>query len=130
MADDYDTILKTIDELGEINGGEVEVLNYLLKIKKMVKEIKNNDERLKSIIYDNEQLKLRLENFENTYKDKYENLKLNYQEKIDSYEKHSKITISKINRLNKKLNHISFFTFIAYIAIITLSIITYLKLFK
>ena len=41
MADDYDTILKTIDELGELNGGETEVLNYLLKIKRMIKEIKN-----------------------------------------------------------------------------------------
>ena len=52
MADDYDTILKTIDELGELNGGEQEVLNYLLKVKKMIKEIKNNDERLKQIIFD------------------------------------------------------------------------------
>ena len=43
MADDYDTIMKTIDELGEVNGGEVEVLDYLLKIKKMFKEIKRND---------------------------------------------------------------------------------------
>ena len=43
MADDYDTIMKTIDELGEVNGGEVEVLDYLLKIKKMVKEIKSNE---------------------------------------------------------------------------------------
>ena len=34
MATDYDTIMQTIDELGELNGGEVEVLDYLLKIKK------------------------------------------------------------------------------------------------
>lgn len=130
MADDYDTILKTIDELGEVNGGEVEVLNYLLKIKKMVKEIKNNDERLKNIIYDTEQLKLRLNEFENTYKNKYENLKLNYQEKIESYEKNSKITISKINRQTKKTNSLSLFTFLSYVLIISIFVIIYIKLFK
>ena len=130
MADDYDTILKTIDELGEINGGEVEVLNYLLKIKKMVKEIKNNDDRLKSIIYENQQLNKRLTNFEITYKEKYENIKDNYEEKIANYEKNSKIVISKINRQNKKITKISIFTFLAYTLILTISIILYIKLFK
>ena len=130
MADDYDTILKTIDELGEVNGGEVEVLDYLLKIKKMVKEIKNNDERLKRIIFNNEQLNDRLNKFELIYKEKYENLKLNYQEKVENYEKNSKIMISKINRLNKKANRISIFTFFSYILIIIIGVIFYLKVFK
>lgn len=130
MADDYDTILQTIDELGEVNGGEVEVLNYLLKIKKMVKEIKNNDERLKNIIFTNEKINQRLTNLETTYKEKFENLELNYKEKVNSYEKNEKIMISKINRLNKKINRISIFTFISYLLIIALSLITYLKVLK
>ena len=122
MADDYDTILKTIDELGEINGGEVEVLDYLLKIKKMVKEIKNNDERLKAIIYNNEQLR--------TYKEKYENLKLNYHEKVESYEKNSKIMISKLNRLDKRTKKTSIFVLISYVLLVVVFIFFYLKVFK
>jgi len=130
MADDYDTILKTIDELGELNGGEVEVLDYLLKIKKMVKEIKNNDERLKAIIYNNEQLNARLDDFEKTYKEKYENLRLNYHEKVESYEKNSKIIISKLNRLDKRTKKISMFVVISYILLIVVFIVFYLKVFK
>lgn len=130
MADDYDTILKTIDELGEVNGGEIEVLDYLLKIKKMVKEIKNNDERLKGIVFTNEKTNQRLTNLETTYKEKFEHLELNYKEKVNSYEKNEKIMISKINRLNKKANKTSMFTFISYLLIIGLSLIIYLKVLK
>lgn len=119
MADDYDTILKTIDELGEVNGGEVEVLDYLLKIKKMVKEIKNNDQRLKDIVYDNEQLKLRVEELEK-----------NYSEKVSLYEKATKITSSKIQRLHLRLNRHSFFILLSYILIIAIGVILYLKVFK
>lgn len=130
MADDYDTILKTIDELGELNGGEVEVLNYLLKIKKMVKEIKSNDERLKSIIFDNEQLNKKFTNLEITYKEKFEKLELNYVEKVENYEKNEKIIISKLNRLHRKINRLSFFTFVGYLLLIVIGVIIYLKLFK
>lgn len=119
MADDYDTILKTIDELGEVNGGEAEVLNYLLKIKKMVKEIKNNDERLKALDFDCKQNKNKLEQLEKTYK-----------EKTDNYEKNSKISISKINRLQGRCNRQSFFILISYILIIAIGVVIYLKLFK
>lgn len=119
MADDYDTILKTIDELGEVNGGEVEVLDYLLKIKKMVKEIKNNDQRLKEIIYDNEQLKTRVDELEKSY-----------SEKVSLYEKASKITSSKIQRLHLRLNRHSFFILLSYIFIVIIGVILYLKVFK
>ena len=118
MADDYDTIMKTIDELGEVNGGEVEVLDYLLKIKKMVKEIKSNDERLKAIMFDNERLKNRVETLETGYKDK-----------VNSYEKNSKIMVSKINRLHGKTNGISLFTLIAYLLIVAIGVILYIKVF-
>ena len=118
MADDYDTIMKTIDELGEVNGGEVEVLDYLLKIKKMVKEIKSNDERLKTIMFNNEQLKDRVEALETGYKDK-----------VSSYEKNSKIMLSKLNRLHGKANGISLFTLIAYALIIAIGVILYIKVF-
>ncbi len=119
MADDYDTILKTIDELGELNGGETEVLNYLLKIKKMIKEIKNNDERLKAIIFDNEQLKKKVDLLEKSYK-----------EKTESYEKNSKIVVSKLQRLNTRLNRQSLSLLFSYIFIIIIGVIIYLKLFK
>lgn len=118
MADDYDTIMQTIDELGEVNGGEVEVLDYLLKIKKMVKEIKNNDERLKGIMHDNDQLKEKVAKLEATYK-----------EKVTNFEKNSKITVSKINHIRAKSNQLSFFTLVAYILIIAIGVILYLKVF-
>lgn len=118
MADDYDTILKTIDELGELNGGETEVLNYLLKIKKMIKEIKNNDERLKNIIYDLEQQKKKTIELED-----------NYNKKIASYEKDSKLAHSKVNRLHSRCNRQSLFLLIAYILIVVLGTIIYVKLF-
>lgn len=119
MADDYDTILKTIDELGELNGGEAEVLNYLLKVKRMIKEIKNNDERLKAITFDNEQLKIKIESLEK-----------NYKEKTANYEKNTKIVVSKLNRLHIRLNRQSFSMLISYILIIALGVIFYLKVFK
>ncbi len=119
MADDYDTILKTIDELGELNGGETEVLNYLLKVKRMIKEIKNNDERLKVITFNNEQLKTKVELLEK-----------NYKEKTANYEKNSKIVISKLHRLNTRLNRQSFSILISYILIIALGVVFYLKVFK
>ena len=118
MADDYDTIMKTIDELGEVNGGEVEVLNYLLKIKKMVKEIKDNDERLKNIIFDTDNLKI-----------KVENLQKDHQNNILNNEKSLKILNSKLNRLHRKINSVSFFTLLAYVLIITIGIIVYIKVF-
>lgn len=118
MADDYDSILKTIDELGELNGGEAEVLNYLLKVKKMIKEIKNNDERLKAIIYDLEK-----------QKEKTTKLEKIYNEKLEAFEKNSKIAHSKVNRLHARCNRQAFALLIAYIAIIALGIIIYIKLF-
>lgn len=119
MADDYDTILKTIDELGELNGGQTEVLNYLLKVKRMIKEIKNNDERLKAIIYDLEEQKKKTIELEN-----------NYNQKLTVYEKESKLAHSKVNRLHAKCNRLSLFILITYILIITLGAIIYFKLFK
>jgi hypothetical protein len=119
MADDYDTILKTIDELGEVNGGEVEVLNYLLKIKKMVKEIKNNDERLKSIMCDVKTLQRKMSEMEKVYKDK-----------VSTYEKTSKITLSRINRFKAKTNRMSFFILISYALLIVFGIIFYIKVMK
>ena len=119
MADDYDTILKTIDELGELHGGETEVLNYLLKVKRMIKEIKNNDERLKALQFDNELLKKKTEELDKKYK-----------EKTESYEKNSKLTVSKLYRLNTKLNRQSLAIFISYILIIAMAVVFYLKVFK
>ena len=118
MADDYDTILKTIDELGELNGGEAQVLDYLLKVKKMIKEIKNNDERLKNIIFDVEQ-----------QKKKTDELEKKYNEKLESFEKNSKIAHSKVNRLHARCNRQSFFLLFSYILIIVLGVIMYIKLF-
>jgi len=119
MADDYDTILKTIDELGELNGGETEVLNYLLKVKRMIKEIKNNDERLKELQFNNQKLNNKIDAIEK-----------NYKEKTASYEKNSKIVVSKLQRIHARLNRQSFAMLISYLTIIAMGVIIYLKIFK
>lgn len=118
MAEDYDTIIKTIDELGELNGGQAEVLDYLLKVKRMIKEIKNNDERLKEIMYDNQKLK-----------ESVARLEQNYQSKVQSYEKNAKLTSSRVVRFHNRLNHQSFFIFLSYLLIIAIGIILYIKVF-
>lgn len=119
MADDYDTILQTIDELGELNGGEAEVLDYLLKVKRMIKEIKSNDERLKQIIFDI-----------NNHSKEIEALKDNYNKKISTFEKDFKIYNSKLKRITKKYNILTSFLLLSYILIALIGVIIYLKLFK
>ena len=54
ISENYDTILSTIDELGHLNNGEAEVLSYLIKVKKMVFEIRDNDLKIKQVVEDNQ----------------------------------------------------------------------------
>ncbi|HHU59463.1 TPA: hypothetical protein GXZ34_00865 [bacterium] len=121
MVDDYDTIMQTIDELSELNGGEAEVLNYLLKVKGMVKEIKNNNDHLKSVT---EQVNFLSERFKE------------YDIKIKENNKESLSRIALVNsdmtryksalkRLEKKINRNSLYIFITMILIIVLGAALY-----
>lgn len=50
MKKDYDMIIKTIEELSQVHSGNVEVLKYILKIKKSVNELKRRDELLDALV--------------------------------------------------------------------------------
>lgn len=50
MKGRYDIILDSIDDLSQAQAGKVEVLNYLVKVKTMVSDLKERDELLDSLI--------------------------------------------------------------------------------
>lgn len=111
MVDDYDTIMSTIDELSDLNGGEAEVLNYLLKVKKMIKEIKDNDQRLKDIMNNNKILINKAEDFEK----KLQNVTNNNIQMINNVNKEINIEKSKNKRLEGKINRNSFYIFLSFL---------------
>lgn len=125
MVDDYDTIMQTIDELSELNGGEAEVLNYLLKVKKMIKEIKDNDQRLKDIMYNNEVMAKKIDDFEKVI-DKYNK---DMVTRINSFNGELAKERSKNRRLETKLNRNSFIIFLAFLVIAILAVVLYVKVF-
>lgn len=125
MVEDYDTVMKTIDELSDLNGGEAEVLNYLLKVKKMVKEIKDNDQRLKDVIYSNEEMQRKVDEFENLLEEN----KKNTLEKVDDVSKDVNRFNSKMKRIEGKINRNSFFIFLSFVGIAVLVILFYLKMY-
>ena len=54
----------------------------------------------------------------------------NYKEKTASYEKNSKIVVSKLQRIHARLNRQSFAMLISYLIIIAMGVIIYFKIFK
>ena len=118
ISDEYETILSTIDELGELNRGEVEVLNYLLKVKKMVYEIRDNEEKLKQVVTDNEITKNIVIKAEESIK-----------QEIKESERARKIVDSKCNRLQKRIALNNLYIGICLLMIIALSVFIGLKFY-
>jgi ABC-type transporter Mla subunit MlaD len=50
MKKDYNMIIETIEELSQVHSGNVEVLEYIIKIKNSVNELKRRDELLDALI--------------------------------------------------------------------------------
>ena len=92
MSDEYENIMNTIDELSELNNGEAEVLKYLLKVKNMVYEIRDNDTRLKQVMEDNERTIEIVSKAEETIK-----------KEVKASQKSRKTLESKCNKLQKKI---------------------------
>ena len=118
ISDEYDTILTTIDELGNLNKGETEVLNYLLKVKKMVFEIRDNDTRLKEVI----------ETCNNS-RELVEKANERIEKELNENEKSRKVINSKCNRLQKRISQNNLYIGICLIIIIALSIFVGVKFY-
>ncbi|MHB8338431.1 MAG: hypothetical protein ACYDEE_13540 [Ignavibacteriaceae bacterium] len=73
MKTDYNVILESIEELSKSHSGSVDVLEYLVKIKNTVNEIKRRDELLDSLI-----------TFSNELRDNIEELDTNFKKEIKS----------------------------------------------
>ena len=118
ISDEYETILSTIDELGRLNNGEAEVLNYLLKVKKMVYEIRDNDEKLKQILEDNANTKEIVTHADEAFK-----------KEIEESEKSRKLIESKCNRLQKRLSLNNLYIGVCLLLIIVVAVFIGLKFY-
>ena len=118
MSDEYENIMNTIDELSELNNGEAEVLKYLLKVKNMVYEIRDNDTRLKKVLEDNAKT---LEFIENADKE--------FKQEIKESKKSRKTIESKCNKLQRKLTLHNIYIGICLLIIIGLCIFVGIKFY-
>ena len=118
MSDEYENIMNTIDELSELNNGEAEVLKYLLKVKNMVYEIRDNDTRLKKVLEDNAKT---LEFIENADKE--------FKKEIKESKKSRKTIESKCNKLQRKLTLNNIYIGICLLIIIGLCIFVGIKFY-
>lgn len=118
ISDEYDMIMKTIDELGELNSGEEEVLKYLLKVKNMVYEIKDNDTRLKQVMEDNAKTIEIVSHADEKFKNE-----------IKESEKSRKTLESKCNKLQKRISLNNLYIGICLLIIIALAIFVGVKFY-
>lgn len=118
VSDEYETIMNTIDELSDLNDGEAEVLKYLLKVKKMVYEIRDNDTRLKQVMEDNERTIEIVSKAEETIK-----------KEVKASQKSRKTLESKCNKLQKKITLNNLYIGLCLLIIIALAVFIGLKLY-
>lgn len=118
ISDEYETILTTIDELSELNNGEAEVLNYLLKVKNMIHEIKDNDTRMKQLLLDNANTKDIVSHADEAFK-----------KEIEESQKARKTIDSKCNRLQKRIRLNNLYIGFCLLLIIALSVFVGVKFY-
>lgn len=118
ISDEYETILNTIDELSELNNGEAEVLKYLLKVKNMVYEIKDNDSRLRQVMEDNAKTKEIVLHADEAFK-----------KEIKENQKSRKTLESKCNKLQKRITLNNIYIGICLLIIIALTIFVGVKFY-
>lgn len=118
ISDEYDTIISTIDELGKLNNGEAEVLNYLVKIKKMIFEIHDNETKLKEVLEDNAKTKEVVLNADKEFK-----------KEIEESLKTRKLIESKCNRLQKRVRMNNLYIGVCLLLIIAIIIFVGVKFY-
>ena len=118
ISEEYHTILITIDELGSLNNGEAEVLSYLLKVKKMVSEIQQNDMKMQFLVKDNTDTK------EILTKTQEQLVKI-----TTDNEKSKKLLESKFVNVQRKINFNNIYIGFCLLLIIALAIFIGVKLY-
>jgi hypothetical protein len=111
MKSDYNTILESIDDLSKSHAGRVDVLEYLVKIKNTVNEIKRRDELLDSLITYSNDLRRSIEELNNHFNKKIESI-LKSSEELAQELNATKLSIEKkqkddkiiFNELREELN--------------------------
>jgi hypothetical protein len=98
MKTDYNVILESIEELSKSHSESVDVLEYLVKIKNMVNEIKRRDEFLDSLI-----------NYSNELRNSIEELNSNFQKEIKSILQSSEDLNSRQKVISEELSAIKLF---------------------
>jgi hypothetical protein len=66
VKSDYNILIESIDELSKSHSGSVQVLDYLVKIKNTVEEMKRRDELLESLVTYSNDLRESLSSLDNT----------------------------------------------------------------
>ena len=118
ISDEYDMIMNTIDELSELNNGEAEVLKYLLKVKNMVYEIRDNDSRLKQVMEDNAKTIEIVSTADEGFK-----------KEIKASQKSRRTIESKCNKLQKRITLNNIYIGICLLMIIALAIFVGIKFY-
>ncbi len=118
ISEEYETIMNTIDELSELNNGEAEVLKYLLKVKNMVYEIRDNDTRLKQVMEDNAKTIEIVSHADEEFK-----------KEIKASQKSRKTIESKCNKLQKRITLNNIYIGICLLIIIALAIFIGIKFY-
>lgn len=118
IGDDYNTIISTIDELGQLNKGEAEVLNYLVKIKKMIFEIHDNESRLKEVLDDNAKTKEFITHADEEFK-----------KEIQESERTRKLLESKCTKLQNKVRLNNLYIGICLLLVVFLAIFVGIKFY-
>ena len=118
ISDDYEIIMNTIDELTELNNGEAEVLKYLVKVKQMVYEIRDNDTKLKQVMEDNAKTIEIVSHADEAFK-----------QEIKESEKSRKTIISKCNKLQKRITLNNVYIGICLLIIIALAVFIGIKFY-
>jgi len=98
MKTDYNVILESIEELSKSHSGSVDVLEYLVKIKNTVNEIKRRDELLDSLI-----------TYSNELRNSIEELNSYFQKEIKSILQSSEDLNNKQKEISEELSAIKLF---------------------
>ncbi|MEK0336931.1 MAG: hypothetical protein QQN41_05795 [Nitrosopumilus sp.] len=103
MKSDYNVIIDSIEDLSKQHSGSVEVLDYLVKIKITVLELRKRDELLNSLFTYTNDLRDFLESVNNQVNELSDSFKTNI-ELINKNQVRLKTTIADLNKNNISMN--------------------------
>ena len=102
MKSDYNIIMESIEELSKSHSGSVDVLEYLVKMKNTVSEIKRKEELLNSLITYSNDLRKSIEELNNHFNKKIESI-LKSSEELAQGLNATKLSIEKKQKDDQKI---------------------------